>query len=110
MDNIAAMKVGADLDETHKGLEELMAREGGVLEWAKKHNCSFGVDKFKLVDFTQKREKRKEKRGNTDSFGYSRYRRMHNDDTRKEDKRGNKDSFSKGAGSQGRRNGGEARK
>lgn len=58
-DILAAMKVGADLEETHKGLEELMTREGGVLKWAKKQNCLFGVNKFKLVDFTHRREKRK---------------------------------------------------
>lgn len=33
-----------------------MKRSGGVLDWAKQHNCSFGVDKFKLVDFTRRRE------------------------------------------------------
>ncbi|KAJ3746914.1 hypothetical protein EV360DRAFT_57298, partial [Lentinula raphanica] len=34
-----------------------MERAGGVSEWAKAHNCEFGFDKFKLVDFTRQQEK-----------------------------------------------------
>lgn len=38
--------------ETHKRLEQLMNNPGGVLEWATNHNCSFGLDKFQLADYT----------------------------------------------------------
>lgn len=34
----------------------MMEREDGVLDWARQHNCSFGVNKFKLVDFTRRRK------------------------------------------------------
>ena len=31
-----------------------MNRTGGVLEWAKNHNCEFGVEKFQLLDISRK--------------------------------------------------------
>lgn len=33
-----------------------MERDKEILDWAQQHNCSFGVDKFKVVDFTRRRE------------------------------------------------------
>lgn len=56
MDNVAAMKWGKDVNQIHEELGEMMEREEGVLDWAKQHNCSFGVDKFKVVDFTRRRD------------------------------------------------------
>lgn len=55
MDDVAALKWGKDPEQVHAALGEMMVKNGGVLDWAKQHNCSFGVDKFKLVDFTRKR-------------------------------------------------------
>ncbi|KAJ3832989.1 hypothetical protein F5878DRAFT_547345, partial [Lentinula raphanica] len=34
-----------------------MERNNGVGKWAEDHNCEFGFDKFKLVDFTRQRER-----------------------------------------------------
>ncbi|THU80647.1 hypothetical protein K435DRAFT_689834, partial [Dendrothele bispora CBS 962.96] len=34
-----------------------MKDTGGVIDWADLHNCSFGTDKFKLVDATRRRER-----------------------------------------------------
>jgi len=31
-----------------------MEREGGIFEWARDHNCEFGIEKFQLVDFSRK--------------------------------------------------------
>ncbi len=31
-----------------------MEWNGEVLDWAKEHNCEYGVAKFQLVDFTRK--------------------------------------------------------
>lgn len=56
MDDIAAMTWGENVEELHEKLGEMMKRSRGVLDWARKHNCSFGMDKFKLVDLTHKRE------------------------------------------------------
>ncbi|KAF8152974.1 hypothetical protein B0H34DRAFT_663002 [Crassisporium funariophilum] len=30
-----------------------MERPGGILEWARDHNCTFGIEKFQLVDATR---------------------------------------------------------
>lgn len=56
LDGIAALVWGKDYEEMHRKLAHLMGRDGGVMEWATKHNCSFGLEKFKLVDFTWKWE------------------------------------------------------
>ncbi|KAJ3830940.1 hypothetical protein F5878DRAFT_522873, partial [Lentinula raphanica] len=50
MDDLAGMKWGMDIEEIHRDVGRMMSREGGVLEWAKAHNCQFGIPKFKLVD------------------------------------------------------------
>lgn len=34
-------------------LKEVMNRAGGVMEWAASHNCSFGTEKFQLVDLSR---------------------------------------------------------
>jgi hypothetical protein len=31
-----------------------MEQNGGVFEWAKTHNCEFGVEKFQLLDASKK--------------------------------------------------------
>ncbi|KAF5392001.1 hypothetical protein D9757_003364 [Collybiopsis confluens] len=55
MDDVAAIKWGKEVEKIHEGLGDMMRRDGGILEWAREHNCTFGVDKFTLVDFTRKR-------------------------------------------------------
>ncbi|KAJ3925428.1 MAG: hypothetical protein NXY57DRAFT_1070359, partial [Lentinula lateritia] len=55
MDDVAAMKWGHDIEELHKEIGGMMTREDGILKWAEEHNCKFGVDKFKLVDFNRRR-------------------------------------------------------
>src|SRR5262249_54269947 len=52
----SAVAVAESLEETHQILENLMCRDGGVLDWAETHNCIFGLDKFQLTDFTRAKE------------------------------------------------------
>ena len=47
---------GNSLDKAFKKLENIMARDGGALEWAKAHECQFTLNKFGLIGFTRKRE------------------------------------------------------
>ncbi|THU90055.1 hypothetical protein K435DRAFT_567779, partial [Dendrothele bispora CBS 962.96] len=50
MDDLAALVWGETFEEVHLRMERLMKDAGGVMDWADLHNCSFGTDKFKLVD------------------------------------------------------------
>ncbi|KAF5318094.1 hypothetical protein D9619_012016 [Psilocybe cf. subviscida] len=50
IDDVAIMVVGVTFEETNAMLKEIMEGEGGVLEWAREHNCSFGIEKFQKVD------------------------------------------------------------
>jgi len=54
VDDVALITTGADFADTHRKLKEMMEREGGVLEWARKHNCTFGIEKFQLLDAGRK--------------------------------------------------------
>ena len=42
---------------THAKLKDTMLREGGVMEWAKTHNCTFRIKKFQLLDLLRKKVK-----------------------------------------------------
>ena len=53
IDDTAIPATGPDFDNTHARLKDLMGRKGGVMEWAKTHNCSFGIEKFQLLDLTK---------------------------------------------------------
>ena len=53
VDDAAIIVVGRDLFETHQKLRNIMQREGGIFEWARLHNCEFGVEKFQLTDMTR---------------------------------------------------------
>ncbi|KAJ3792184.1 hypothetical protein GGU11DRAFT_693835, partial [Lentinula aff. detonsa] len=50
MDDLAGMKGGTNMITIHLNIEQMMERDNGVLEWARTHNCQFGVPKFQLVD------------------------------------------------------------
>ena len=54
VDDAAIIVVGKDFFETHAKLCDIMNRTGGIFEWAKDHNCEFGIDKFQLVDITKR--------------------------------------------------------
>ncbi|KAF8694005.1 hypothetical protein AX14_002201 [Amanita brunnescens Koide BX004] len=53
VDNTTILAVGTDYIETHGKISSMLHREGGILQWAEEHNCSFGIDKFQLIDFTR---------------------------------------------------------
>jgi len=54
VDDVALVTTGVDFAETHRKLKEMMEREGGILEWARRHNCTFGIEKFQLLDAGRK--------------------------------------------------------
>ena len=55
VDDAAVLVTGDDFSDTHDKLLDVMNREGGILDWAKAHNCSFGVEKFQLLDLSRKK-------------------------------------------------------
>jgi hypothetical protein len=55
IDDAYILVIGHSFEETHAKLEDVMVRPGGVFEWAKIHNCEFGLDKFQLMDLSRKR-------------------------------------------------------
>lgn len=50
VDNAAIITTGATFSTTHTLLADIMEKDGGVLDWARLHNCSFGIEKFQLLD------------------------------------------------------------
>ena len=40
--------------ETHEKLQNIMNCTNSIFDWAKKHNCEFGIEKFQLLDITRK--------------------------------------------------------
>ena len=57
VDDTAILVTGPDFSTTHGKLKDVMSREGGVIEWASLHNCSFRVEKFQLLDLSRRRVK-----------------------------------------------------
>ena len=57
VDDAAVLVTGEDFNITHDKLKNVMNREGGIMDWATAHNCSFGLDKFQLLDMTRKKVK-----------------------------------------------------
>lgn len=55
VDDQTMIAIGSNFRETHETLENIMTRDGGALDWAETHNCTFGIDKFQLVDFTRRK-------------------------------------------------------
>ncbi|THU83900.1 hypothetical protein K435DRAFT_596268, partial [Dendrothele bispora CBS 962.96] len=49
MDDLTGLVWGKSLEEVGLRMEKMMRETDGVLEWAELHNCSFGLDKFKVV-------------------------------------------------------------
>jgi ribonuclease HI len=54
VDDAAITVTGKDFSETHNKLRNIMNRPQGIFEWAKSHNCTFGIDKFQLLDLARK--------------------------------------------------------
>ena len=57
VDDTAILVTGPDFDDTHTKLKDVMIREGGVMDWAGIHNCTFGIEKFQLLDLTRQKTK-----------------------------------------------------
>ena len=54
VDDVAIITSGPTFADTHTLLTDIMEKEGGVLEWARLHNCSFGIEKFQLLDASRR--------------------------------------------------------
>ena len=57
VDDAAVLVTGDNFNNTHNKLKSVMNREGGIMEWAASHNCSFGLEKFQLLNLTRKKVK-----------------------------------------------------
>ena len=55
VDNAAILVTGLDFAEMHAKLKDVMIRTGGVMEWARTHNCTFGLEKFQLLDLMKQK-------------------------------------------------------
>ena len=55
VDDVAVLVTGKNFDDMHEKLKVVMNREGEVMEWATSHNCSFGIEKFQLLDLLQRK-------------------------------------------------------
>ena len=53
IDDATILVTGLDFKDMHTKLKDVMAREGGVMEWARMHNSSFGIEKFQLLDLSK---------------------------------------------------------
>jgi hypothetical protein len=54
VDDAAIIVIGKDFFETHTKLCDIMNCVGGIFEWARDHNCEFGIEKFQLLDITRR--------------------------------------------------------
>ncbi|SJL06791.1 uncharacterized protein ARMOST_10133 [Armillaria ostoyae] len=64
IDDKAILVYGKTFIETHQKIKDVMERDGGILEWAREHNCEYGIAKFQLVDFTPKTRETTSQLGN----------------------------------------------
>ncbi|PPR08171.1 hypothetical protein CVT24_012137 [Panaeolus cyanescens] len=55
VDDVGIVATGKDFNETHNNLKNTMEKPQGVLEWAESHNCTFGIEKFQLLDATRRK-------------------------------------------------------
>jgi hypothetical protein len=56
IDDTTIVVVGDSFEENHAKLRNLMEKENGIFAWAAEHNCSFGTNKFQLLDASRRRE------------------------------------------------------
>ncbi|PPQ77570.1 hypothetical protein CVT24_005191, partial [Panaeolus cyanescens] len=55
VDDVGILATGNNFNETHRRITKTMDERTGVRSWARSHNCSFGMEKFQLVDFSRKK-------------------------------------------------------
>jgi hypothetical protein len=56
VDDTTIAATGNDFEEARAKLKDIMTRQGGILDWAKAHNCEFGIAKFQLLDLTRQHQ------------------------------------------------------
>ncbi|PPR07816.1 hypothetical protein CVT24_002896 [Panaeolus cyanescens] len=55
VDDVGVIATAHDFRTAHKGIKKVMDGRGGIMEWARTHNCTFGMEKFQLIDFSRKK-------------------------------------------------------
>ena len=55
IDDAAIIATGDTFETTHNTTRNIMTRNDGILNWAKIHNCEFGIDKLQLLDFSKRK-------------------------------------------------------
>ncbi|PPQ81181.1 hypothetical protein CVT24_009472 [Panaeolus cyanescens] len=56
VDDVGVLATARSFEEAHRNIVKTMDGGTGIRKWAKSHNCSFGLEKFQLVDFSRKKE------------------------------------------------------
>ena len=54
VDDVALLATGANLEETHAKLKDMMTRPGGAFDWSETHHSQFELSKLALMDFSPK--------------------------------------------------------
>ncbi|CAK5279173.1 unnamed protein product [Mycena citricolor] len=58
VDDETLIATGKDFKETHQKIRDMLERPGGLAEWARSHNTTFGPAKYQLVDLSRRRVKK----------------------------------------------------
>jgi Reverse transcriptase (RNA-dependent DNA polymerase) len=52
IDDAVIIVIRKDFAETHANTCDIMNHVGGIFEWARDHNCEFGIEEFQLLNIT----------------------------------------------------------
>jgi ribonuclease HI len=55
VDDNSILAVGKDFATTHNMIKDMINRPQGINEWARDHNCTFGIKKYQLCDLSWRR-------------------------------------------------------
>ena len=56
VDNALLLARGKNLSETNERVKAMMVRQNRGLEWSLMHQCSFAIEKFRIIGFTRRQE------------------------------------------------------
>jgi len=54
VDDAVIIVCGKNFNETHENLQDIMECNRGIFNWAKSHNCEFGIEKFQSLNASKK--------------------------------------------------------
>jgi hypothetical protein len=58
IDDVVLLVRASTMEEATGRIKEMVEREGGALDWAKRHTSDFGLEKTALIGFTKKKEQK----------------------------------------------------